>query len=47
MPTLPVLHDCVPAHSMPWYKSNVSRGDHTSSKPGERPAPRESMRRHA
>jgi hypothetical protein len=25
IPTLPVLQDCVPAHSMHWYKSNAFR----------------------
>ena len=46
MPTLPLLHGCMPAHSTQSCRSRASRADHTSSRPGERPAPRESTRKH-
>src|ERR1700742_3831339 len=45
-PTLPLLHGCVPAHSMQSSKSRVSRIENKSMKPGERPVPRESTRTH-
>ena len=43
-PIFPVLHGCAAAHSMHSYRSWVSRGEKGSSRPGDRPAPRESTR---
>jgi hypothetical protein len=46
-PTLPLLHGCLPDHSMHWSKSFVSRGEKWSMTPGVRPQPRESTRTQA
>jgi hypothetical protein len=46
-PTRPLLQSRVPAHSTQSWKSRVSRGENGSTRPGERPVPRESTRTHA
>ncbi len=43
---MPLDHGCAAAHSMHAARSLVSRGENGSSRPGERPAPRESTRTH-